>query len=77
MQKQESSQKFELLSFLSGKYDAKNALVSIHVGRGGTEAMDWVSMLYRMYSRYCEQGLEIRGFRFNRWGRSGYQEYYI
>lgn len=47
--------KFELLSFLSGKYDAKNALVSIHAGQGGTEAMDWVSMLYRMYSRYCER----------------------
>jgi len=47
--------KFELLSFLSGKYDAKNALVSIHAGQGGTEAMDWVSILYRMYSRYCER----------------------
>lgn len=47
--------KFELLSFLSGKYDAKNALVSLHAGQGGTEAMDWVSILFRMYSRYCER----------------------
>ena len=48
-------QKLELLSFLSDKYDGKNALVSIHAGQGGTEAMDWVSMLYRMYMRFCER----------------------
>lgn len=52
---EKAMKKFELFSFLSGKYDAKNALVSIHAGQGGTEAMDWVSMLYRMYSRYCER----------------------
>lgn len=46
--------KLELLSFLSGKYDHKNALMSIHAGQGGTEAMDWVSMLFRMYSRFIE-----------------------
>jgi len=46
---------FKLASFLSGKYDAKNALVSIHAGQGGTEAMDWASMLYRMYLRFCEK----------------------
>lgn len=47
--------KLELLSFLSGKYDQKNALMSIHAGQGGTEAMDWVSMLFRMYCRYFEK----------------------
>lgn len=47
--------KLELISFLSGEYDDKNAIMSIHAGQGGTEAMDWASMLFRMYSRYCER----------------------
>jgi peptide chain release factor 2 len=45
----------ELMSYLSGEYDGKNALVSIHAGQGGTEAMDWSNMLYRMYLRFCER----------------------
>lgn len=48
-------QKLKLSSFLSGQYDRKNALVSIHAGQGGTEAMDWANMLYRMYLRYAEK----------------------
>ncbi|KKQ43259.1 MAG: Peptide chain release factor 2 [Microgenomates group bacterium GW2011_GWC1_37_8] len=47
--------KFELKSFLTEAYDAKNAIVSIHAGQGGTEAMDWASMLFRMYLRFCER----------------------
>lgn len=47
-------QKLKLTSFLSGRYDHKNALFSIHAGQGGVEAMDWASMLYRMYLRYFE-----------------------
>jgi len=47
--------KLELSSFLSGEYDSKNAIVSIHAGQGGTEAMDWVSMLLRMYTRFVER----------------------
>lgn len=42
-------------SFLSGTYDAKDALLTINAGQGGTEAMDWVSMLLRMYLRYSEK----------------------
>lgn len=45
----------ELMAFLSGEHDAKNALVSIHAGQGGTEAMDWANMLSRMYLRFCER----------------------
>jgi len=47
--------KFEYKRYLSGKYDKKNAILAIHAGQGGTEAMDWVSMLYRMYMRYAEK----------------------
>ena len=43
---------------LSGEYDKNNAIVSFHPGAGGTEAQDWASMLYRMYSRWGEK----RGF---------------
>lgn len=47
--------KFELTLFLSGEHDGKNAILSIHAGQGGTEAMDWTSMLFRMYLRFCEK----------------------
>lgn len=46
---------FEIRTFLSGVYDAKNAIIGIHAGQGGTEAMDWASMLYRMYLKFCER----------------------
>lgn len=42
----------EKQTFFSGQYDRGDTIVSIHAGQGGTEAMDWVSMLYRMYARY-------------------------
>ena len=43
---------------LSGPYDSRNALLSIHAGAGGTESQDWAQMLLRMYLRWAER----RGF---------------
>jgi peptide chain release factor 2 len=43
----------------TGLYDAKDAIVGITSGAGSTEAMDWASMLERMYLRYFER----QGFR--------------
>ena len=40
---------------LSGQYDKNNAIVSFHPGAGGTEAQDWASMLYRLYTRWGEK----------------------
>lgn len=45
---------FQLETLLNGPYDANNAILSIHAGAGGTEATDWASMLYRMYTRYLD-----------------------
>ena len=45
----------ELQILLNGEYDNNDAILEIHAGAGGTEACDWVSMLYRMYSRWCEK----------------------
>jgi peptide chain release factor 2 len=44
----------EVVLFLSGQYDAKNAILTIYAGAGGTESQDWVDMLLRMYLKYFE-----------------------
>lgn len=44
----------ELETLMKGEYDDSNAVLSLHAGAGGTEAQDWTSMLFRMYTRYCE-----------------------
>ena len=45
----------ELEVAFSGEYDARNAILSIHAGAGGTESQDWAQMLMRMYLRWAER----------------------
>lgn len=45
----------EVLIFLSGPYDRSSAILSLHAGQGGVEAMDWTAILYRMYTRFFER----------------------
>lgn len=50
-------QKFEatrLETLLTGQYDKNNAILTLHAGAGGTEAQDWVEMLYRMFTKWAE-----------------------
>ena len=42
-------------TLLSGEYDGENAIIKLNAGAGGTEACDWCSMLYRMYTRWAER----------------------
>lgn len=44
-----------LQTLLKGQYDGNDAILALHAGAGGTEAQDWVAMLYRMYTRWCEK----------------------
>ena len=60
-------EEFEIQILLSGPYDDHNAILEIHPGAGGTEAMDWAAMLYRMYMRWAER----KGFKIE---LMGYQE---
>ena len=48
-------EEMRLTLLLNGKYDALNALLTLHAGAGGTEACDWTEMLYRMYICYAEK----------------------
>lgn len=50
---------FEIKTLLSDENDARNAIVEINAGAGGTEACDWAAMLFRMYSRWAQE----RGFK--------------
>jgi peptide chain release factor 2 len=47
--------KMEVHFYLSGPYDKNNAILSIHAGQGGSDAMDWAEILLRMYTRYFER----------------------
>ena len=50
----EKIEELRIKVLLDGKYDANNAIISVHAGSGGTDAQDWAGMLLRMYMRWCE-----------------------
>ena len=58
----ENYDQMRIETLLSGEYDRSNAIVTLHSGAGGTEACDWVEMLFRMYTRWADKrgfGIEI------------------
>jgi peptide chain release factor 2 len=52
---EQSVETLELQGMLQGSDDARDALLTIHPGAGGTESQDWAEMLRRMYSRWAER----------------------
>jgi peptide chain release factor 2 len=60
-QLQAKVKRLELQTYLSGKFDKANVILSVHSGQGGTEAMDWAAMLFRMYTRF----VEIKGWKWS------------
>lgn len=57
---EEPLRELEVHLYLSGPLDKANAIISIHAGQGGVDAMDWAQMLSRMYQRFFER----RGWKF-------------
>ena len=51
----EKLENIRIKTLLSEEYDSCNAIVRLNAGAGGTEAMDWCGMLYRMYTRWAER----------------------
>lgn len=51
----ERLENLKLETLLSGKYDHNSAIISVHAGTGGVDAMDWAEMLLRMYTRWSEK----------------------
>ena len=60
-------EKARLATLFTGEYDHLDCMLTIHAGAGGTEAQDWASMLFRMYTRWAER----QGFK---WETLDYEE---
>jgi len=70
LQKEFSQAEFSLLFF--GAHDSGNAIISIHAGTGGVDAMDFAEMLMRMYLRFCEKkGFSTQMINESRGGEAG------
>ena len=70
--------KLRLQSLLGGKFDQCNVFVKLHAGQGGTEACDWVTMLYRMYQRYAEdQGWKVEEYDRQEGEEAGLKDVYF
>ena len=70
--------KLRLQSLLGGKFDQCNVFVKLHAGQGGTEACDWVQMLYRMYKRYAEdQGWKVEEYDVQPGEEAGLKDVYF
>ncbi len=68
-------EKMELQTLLADKMDPNNAIVSIHAGAGGTDAMDWSAMLFRMYVRFVEaRGWTMEILEESRGEEAGYKK---
>lgn len=52
---EKQAEEAQIAALLKGEYDKSDAILTLHAGAGGTEAQDWVSMLFRMYKMYCEK----------------------
>lgn len=62
----------ELTTFLSGPHDAAPAIMSIHAGTGGVDAMDWAEMLFKMYVKYAEKtGFDLVTYDISRGEEAG------